>query len=174
MDSEEKKETCMEERANESADELQEKSREESFLTLMGFKLAEEEYAVDIMQIKEITIPTELTPIPRAPEYILGILSLRGNILPVFDAKRRLGLPAREETHRTRIIIVNHQGEQVGLLVDDITSAARISASAIEPPPPILNGVEAEYITGVGRVNDRMIILMDIEKICRMEETVSA
>jgi len=173
MDTEEVKETEIEECTEPAAGEGEADTGEETFLDLMGFKLGEEEYAVDIMQIKEITIPTELTPIPRAPEYILGILSLRGNILPVFDAKKRLGLPARERTNRTRIIIVNHQGEEVGLLVDDITSAARIASSTIEPPPPILKGVEAEYITGVGRVDDRMMIIMKIEEICRMEETAS-
>ncbi len=174
MEQEEKKETGFEERKDPTVEGQQEQAGEESFLSLMGFKLGEEEYAVDIMQIKEITIPTEMTPIPRAPEYILGILSLRGSILPVFDAKKRIGLPARERTNRTRIIIVNHQGEEVGLLVDGVTSAAHIPSSAIEPPPPILKGVEAEYITGVGRVDDRMMIIMDIEEVCRMEETASA
>jgi len=150
-------------------EEKTEKGMEQETLELMGFKLADEEYAIDIMQIKEITIPLALTPIPRAPDYILGILSLRGTILPIFDAKKRIGLPPREKTNRTRIIIVNNGTEQVGILVDDITSAARMPVSAIEPPPPVLKGVEAEYISGVGRVDDRMMIIMNIEEICKME-----
>lgn len=151
-------------------EENMKKGGELETLELMGFKLADEEYAIDIMQIKEITIPPELTPIPRAPDYILGILSLRGTILPVFDAKKKIGLPPREWTGRTRIIVVNHGTEPVGLLVDDITSAARIPVPAIEPPPPVLKGVEAEYISGVGRVDDRMLIIMNIEEICKVEE----
>jgi len=173
MNQEDPQKILTEEQPPPQGEEKMGTAAEEESLELMGFKLADEEYAIDIMQIKEITIPGALTPIPRAPEYILGILSLRGSILPVFDAKKKIGLPSGERTDRTRIIVVKHHGEEVGILVDDITSAARISVPAIEPPPPVLKGVEAEYISGVGRMDDRMMIIMNIEEICRVEETIS-
>lgn len=136
---------------------------------VMGFKLGEEEYAIDIMRIKEITPLLDLTPIPRAPSYILGILSLRGNILPIFDAKKKMGLPDTVLTEKARIIVLKNEDEQVGLLVDSITSAAQIPEKSIEPPPSIIRGVEAEYVKGIGRYKGRMMIIMNIDEIIRME-----
>ncbi len=135
---------------------------------VMGFKLGEEEYAIDIMRIKEITPFFELTPIPRAPSYILGILSLRGNIIPVFDVKKKMGLPVTELTGKTRIIVLKNDDEQVGVLVDAITSAAQIPEKSIEPPPPIIKGVEAEYIIGIGQYRGRMMIIMNIDEIIKV------
>ncbi|OIP64943.1 MAG: chemotaxis protein CheW [Nitrospirae bacterium CG_4_9_14_3_um_filter_53_35] len=136
---------------------------------VMGFKLGEEEYAIDIMRIKEITPFFELTPIPRAPSYILGILSLRGNIVPIFDIKKKMGLPLTEITGKTRIIVLKNDDEQVGVLVDAITSAAQIPEKSIEPPPPMIKGLEAEYITGIGQYRGRMMIIMNIDEIIKME-----
>ena len=144
-------------------------AREEPMVELMGFHVAGEEYGVDIMRIKEITPVFELTPIPRAPHYILGILSLRGNILPVFDLKRRLGLPEGEPSPKARIIVLTNRDEQVGILVDGITSAVRIPAEAVEPPPPVLRGAEADFVRGVGRFRDRMLILLDIDRVLGVE-----
>jgi purine-binding chemotaxis protein CheW len=146
----------------------------EDLLNVMGFRLGNEEYAIDIMHIKEITIPSQLTPVPRAPHYILGILSLRGNIIPVFDAKQRIGLPEGKDMSRARILVIRHGDEQVGILVDAITGAAQLPTSSIEPPPPVLKGVEAEYISGVGRDGDRMIIIMNIDELFKVNSSESS
>jgi len=150
-------------------EEEREERGEEVVVELMGFRVAGEEYGVDIMRIKEITPVFELTPIPRAPAYIRGILSLRGNILPVFDLKRRLGLPEGEASPKARIIVLKNDDEQVGILVDAITSAARIPAASLEPPPPVLRGVEADFVSGVGRFQNRMIVILDIDRVIRVD-----
>lgn len=155
---------------NAALDESSDQESNEEIIELMGCMLGDEEYAIDIMRIKEITPLFEMTPIPRAPSYILGILSLRGNIIPVFDARKKIGLPANEATDRTRIIVLKNEDEQVGILVDSITSAAQISARSIEPPPPVIKGVDADYIDGVGRYNGRMMIIMNIDEIIKVEE----
>jgi purine-binding chemotaxis protein CheW len=154
----------------ETSEEAGDLEKEEEILELMGFKLGSEEYAIDIMSIKEITPLFDMTPIPRAPVYILGIISLRGSIVPVFDAKKKMGLPDTETTEKARIIVLTNKDEQVAILVDAITSAVTIPARSIEPSPPVLKGVEAEFIGGVGRYMDRMIIIMNIDEIIKMEE----
>jgi purine-binding chemotaxis protein CheW len=143
---------------------------EEEIIELMGFRLGSEEYAIDIMKIKEITPFYELTSIPRAPAYILGVLSLRGNIIPIFDAKKKIGLPETEITEKTRIIVLDNGDEQVGIKVDSISSAVQIPTNTLEPPPPVLKGVEADFITGIGRYQDRMIIIMNTDEVIQMNE----
>ncbi len=139
---------------------------------LMGFLLGEEEYAVDIMRIREITPVLEMTPIPRAPGYISGVVSLRGSITPIFDPKKKIGLPQTERTHRARIIVLNRDEEQVGILVDAITGAASVEPHVMEPPPAVIRGHQADYISGVARDDDRMLIVMNIDAITQVEDTV--
>jgi purine-binding chemotaxis protein CheW len=138
-------------------------------INLMGFRLGEEEYAVDIMRIREITPVLEMTPIPRAPGYISGVVSLRGNITPIFDPKKKIGLRQTERTHRSRIIVLNRDEEQVGIVVDAITGAATVPMGSIEPPPPVIRGHQADYISGVARDDDRMLIVMDIDAVTQVE-----
>ncbi len=141
----------------------------ERYLDLMGFQLGDEEYAVDIMRIREITTLLEMTPIPRAPGYIAGVVSLRGNITPIFDPKKKIGLPQTERSNRARIIVLNRNDEQVGILVDAIIGAARVALGSLEPPPAVIRGPQAEYVSGVARDADRMLIVMDIDAITRVE-----
>lgn len=156
--------------AESPGDEAPEQKRqpEEPAIELMGFRLAREEYAIDIMRVKEITPVFELTPIPRAPDYVLGILSLRGNIIPIFDPKKQIGLPEAELTGKSRIIVLKSNEDEVGLLVDSITSAARVPLRSIEPTPPVIRGIEAEYIHGVVTVGDRVIIIMNMDEIIKI------
>ena len=152
------------------SDALPVEESDEEIIELMGFKLGQEEYGIDIMKIKEITPLFELTSIPRAPSYILGILSLRGYIIPIFDAKKKIGLPESDVTEKTRIIVLNNQDEQVGILVDSISCAVQIPVRTLEPPPPVIKGIEAEYITGVCHYKDRMIIIMNIDEMTKLNE----
>ncbi len=141
----------------------------EQRIDLMGFRLGNEEYAVDIMRIREITPVLEMTPIPRAPGYISGVVSLRGNITPIFDPKRKIGLPQTERTDRSRIIVLNRDEEQVGILVDAITGAASVALGGMEPPPAVIRGRQADYISAVAREDDRMLIVMDIDAVTQVE-----
>lgn len=136
-----------------------------STLELLCFKVADEEYAISIMDIKEIIKPREVTEVPRAPEFVRGILSLRGIIIPIFDIRVRLGLDAGEPSGRERVIVVKRQNGFCGVLVDEVVQVVRVPSAGIEPPPAVLDGIDREFVEGIGRVAGRMLILLDMEKV---------
>jgi purine-binding chemotaxis protein CheW len=145
------------------------KEEEEEQLQLLTFQLGGEEYALNIMDIKEIIRPKEATEVPRTPEYILGIFSLRGTIIPVFDVSLRLGLPQGERGPQNRIVVVKSQEHFFGLHVDNVVQVLDIPLSKIEPPPEILGGVEGEFLRGIGRIDDRLIILLNLGRILKLD-----
>jgi purine-binding chemotaxis protein CheW len=132
---------------------------------LLCFRLANEEYGVNIMEIKEIIKPRELTEIPRAPEFVSGVISLRGMIVPVINMRKRLGMPGEALASRTRIIIVKTSEGFSGLHVDEVTGVVKIASSAIEPPPPVLNGIDRDFVSCIGRVENRMIIALETSNV---------
>jgi len=131
----------------------------------LSFILSDEEYAIDIMMIKEIIKPVEITQVPRAPEIILGIISLRGTILPIFNLRKRLGLKDFDQNRRARIVVISSENGLVGLMVDAVTGVVKMFDSDIEPPPSVLNDIETVFVKGVGRYQDRFIIFMEITKV---------
>jgi purine-binding chemotaxis protein CheW len=145
------------------------KEEEEEQLQLLTFQLGGEEYALNIMDIKEIIRPKEATEVPRTPDYILGIFSLRGTIIPVFDVSLRLGLPQGERGPQNRIVVVRSQEHFFGLHVDSVVQVLDIPLSKIEPPPEILGGVEGEFLRGIGRIDDRLIILLNLGRILKLD-----
>lgn len=146
------------------------KEEEEEQLQLLTFKLGGEEYALNIMDIKEIIRPREATEVPRTPDHILGIFSLRGKIIPIFDVSLRLGLPQGERGPQNRIVVVKSQEHFFGLHVDSVVQVLDIPLSKIEPPPEILGGVEGEFLRGIGRIDDRLIILLNLGRVLKMDE----
>lgn len=143
-----------------------EKQKEqEVFRQYLTFALGNEEYALDIANIREIIKPREITDIPRVPDFILGIISLRGIIIPVFDLKKRLKLGASEITAVSRIVVCQMEDRMVGLLVDSITQVVRLSEECVESPPAVLSGVDRDLVVGVGRHQGRMIILLHLSSI---------
>jgi purine-binding chemotaxis protein CheW len=137
----------------------------------LSFSLGEEEYALDIIDIREIIKPREITDIPRAPGFILGILSLRGVIIPVFDLKKRLKLGTVEISPTSRIIVCQQGSKSTGLLVDRISQVVRIQEKAIDPPPAILSGIDRDMVDGVGRYQGKMLILLDPANVMNAELT---
>ncbi len=145
---------------------------EEEHLQILTFKVGTEEYALNIMDVKEIIRPKPPTEIPRTPPYVLGILSLRGIIIPVFDMRLRLGLPSAESSRTTRIVVVKEKENLFGLLVDAVVQVMNLSLSQIEPPPEIIGGVEGEFLLGVGKVGERLVILLNLPRVLLIEETL--
>lgn len=145
------------------------KEEEEEQLQLLTFRLGGEEYALNIMDIKEIIRPKETTEVPKTPDYILGIFSLRGTIIPVFDVCLRLGLPSGERGPQNRIVVVKFQEHFFGLHVDSVVQVLDIPLSRIEPPPEILGGVEGEFLRGIGRIDERLIILLNLGRILKLD-----
>ncbi len=146
------------------------KEEEEEQLQLLTFKLGVEEYALNIMDIKEIIRPKVATEVPRTPDFILGIFSLRGTIIPVFDVSLRLGLPWGERGPQNRIVVVKSRENFFGLHVDSVVQVLDIPLSKIEPPPEILGGVEGEFLRGIGRIDDRLIILLNLDIVLRLDD----
>jgi purine-binding chemotaxis protein CheW len=123
------------------------------------------EYGVPITQVQEIIRLTTPTRIPNAPGFVEGVINLRGKVIPVIDLKNRFDLKYGEHTDNTRIIVVDIGGHTVGIIVDEVTEVLRLSATDIEPPPSIIEGITTEYLRGVGKVGDRLLVLLDIQKV---------
>jgi purine-binding chemotaxis protein CheW len=153
------------------ADLLEEKSDEQAIeiSQYLAFHLGDEEYALDIKKISEIIKVREFTDIPRAPEYVLGIISLRGVVVPVFDLRQRLNLGNSELLATSRIVVCQQEDVIVGLLVDTINQVVNLVEAEIEPPPGVLSGLDREMIFGIGRYQGRMIILLQIENVLSVE-----
>lgn len=148
------------------------KQNNEAHREWLTFTLGNEEYALDIEGIAEIIKPLGITEIPRAPEYILGIISLRGVVIPVFDLKKRLRLGATEEKPSARIIVCQQGDLIAGMLVESITQVFRIAERNIEPPPNMLPDLDEDLVEGVGRHQGRLLILINLAGILNSESAV--
>jgi len=141
----------------------------DTYCQWLTFSLGAEEYAIDIESVNEIIKPREVTDIPRVPAYVLGIISLRGIIVPIYDLARRLEFEGVQLQPQSRVIVCQYEDKMVGLLVDGITQVVRIKEKKIEPPPAVLSGLNREFVAGVGRYQGRMLILLQLKHILNPE-----
>lgn len=149
------------EEAGEPQEPEQEQEQEQEML---AFLLGTEEYVLPVGQVSEVLTPREVTPVPNTPDYILGVCSLRGAVLPVIDLHRRLGLPGTAQSDRSRIIVTSlGQDDRVGLFVDRVRGVVRFLPSAVRPVPETVEQ-SAEFLLGIVRKDDRLFILLDAEK----------
>ena len=139
-------------------------------LQLVSFKIGSEEFGVDILNVQEINRMITITKVPNSPEFIEGIINLRGRVLPVIHLRVRLGLPKKDFDKDTRIIVVDIDGKTVGFLVDAVSEVLRIPQNITEAPPEIVAGINSKYITAVGKLEDRLLILLDLNKLLVDEE----
>lgn len=138
---------------------------EGAILQLVTFKLGSEEFGVDILKVQEINKMMNITKIPNAPAFIEGVINLRGKIIPIVDLRKRLGFREQPYDKSTRIIVVELEGLVLGFIVDSVSEVLRIPENTIEPPPSMVAGIESEYIEGVGKLDDRLLILLELKKI---------
>lgn len=129
------------------------------------FRLDNEEYGIGIMNVREIIPYKESIKVPNTPDFIDGIINYRGNVTPVICLKKRFNISQRVEDVNTRIIVINIGEKQVGFIVDEASQTIKLDESDIDPAPSIISGVEREYIDGVGKKEDRLVILIDLGKI---------
>jgi len=132
---------------------------------VVSFKLGSEEYGVDIAQVQEINRMVSITHVPRAPHFMEGVINLRGQLIPIVDLRTRFGMPRAEHTKNTRIVVTEIGAKRVGMVVDSVSEVLRLPHDAIEPAPEMVAGVETEYIRGVGKIEDRLIILLDLSRV---------
>jgi len=134
-------------------------------LQYVTFRLDDETYGIDVMQIQEVLRYTEIAPVPGAPDYVLGIINLRGNVVTVIDTRRRFGLADAEVTDATRIVVMESDSQVMGILVDSVAEVVYLKASDIETAPNVGNEESARFIQGVCNRNGELIILVEFEKM---------
>ncbi len=144
----------------------------ESFqlLELVNFRLNREEFGIDILTVKEIMRMRQITRMPNSPDFIAGVTNIRGNIIPVVNLRSKMGLPEKEYDKGTRIIVVEVSGTITGFVVDAVTEVLRIPSNITEAPPKIVAGINSEYIKSVGKLDNRILILIDLEKVLSTTE----
>lgn len=147
---------------------------EERELHLVVFRLEREEYAVPIGLVREVVRVGAVTRVPQAPANIRGVMNLRGRILPVVEIRARLGLAPAECTPSSRVVVVDVTGRLVGLLVDSVAQVTRVSERLVSAPPDEIRSAGAEAVTGVARVGDRLLVLLDLECILRADPLLSS
>lgn len=149
---------------------LGEARTKEELLQLVSFNLGSEEFGVDILMVQEINRMLDITKVPKSPDFVEGVINLRGRVIPIINLRKRFGLPGKDNDKQTRIVVVTIEGKILGLVVDAVSEVLRLPADTIEPPPPMVSGVEAEYINGVGKLDDKLLILLDLNKILTKKE----
>jgi len=146
----------------------------EQMKELVSFRIGREDFGVDILMVQEIIRLPEVTPIPNAPGFIVGVINLRGRIIPVVDLRQRLKIPGNApegDSRKTRILIVEINSHVTGFIVDTVVGILKAPASEIEPTPDLVSSnIDAEYVTGVIKLPGRLIILLDFLKILRPQE----
>ena len=139
-------------------------------LQLVTFNISNEEFGLDILKVHEIIRMLEITRIPGAPEFVEGVINLRGRIIPVIDLRKRFNFEKKEPDKLTRIVVVEIEEKIVGFIVDSVSEVLRLPSSKVEPPPPIVGGIDSEYISGVGNLDNRLLILLDLGKLLTSKE----
>lgn len=134
-------------------------------LQLVTFHLANEEFAVDILNIQGINRMVEITKVPNAPEFVEGIINLRGRVIPLICLRKRLGMPEKDYDKSTRFIVVEINSRVIGFIVDSVSEVLRISSTITESTPPMISSIDSHFITGIAKLDDRLLILLDLEKV---------
>ena len=145
-----------------------------SSMQLVSFRLAQEEYGIEITKVQEIILMGEITRVPQTPAYIKGLINLRSTVIPIVDLRLRFGLSQEEPRDETRIMVVNVAGKTIGIIVDAVSEVLRISKEQIAPPPSTVTGLGRDYLTGLVKLDKRLLILLDIDKILCSEDACAA
>lgn len=153
--------TQQQAKSTEAIDEL---------LQLVSFRIADEEFGVDIIKVQEIIRMVDITRVPNTPHYVIGVINLRGKVIPIIDMRRRLNLKETPYTKDSRIVVVEEENKIVGFIVDSVSEVLRISSSVLEPPPPMVSGISSDFITSIAKLEGRLLILLDLEKVLAKDE----
>ncbi len=139
-------------------------------LQLVSFKVGSEEFAIPILAVQEINRMMQITKVPKSPPFIEGVINLRGRIVPVMDLRKRFRMPTQESTSDSRIIVVEVGRRVIGFTVDRVNEVLRIDAGIVEPPPSMVCSAESDYVQGVGKLEDRLLILLSLERLFGEQE----
>ncbi len=134
-------------------------------LQLVSFNIGSEEFGVDILKVQEINRMVDITRVPQAPHYVEGVINLRGKVIPIVDLRKRFNLEEKEYDKNTRIVVVDISGNIMGMVVDSVSEVLRLPSNTIEAPPEIVASINSEYIKGVAKLEDRLLIFLDLSKV---------
>lgn len=137
---------------------------------VVSFRLGSEEYGVDISQVQEIIRMVEITHVPRAPHFMEGVINLRGQLIPIIDLRTRFSMPRAGHTKSTRIVVTEIGSKKVGIVVDSVSEVLNLPIEQVEEAPDMIAGVGTEYIQGVGKISNRLIILLDLTMVMTGDE----
>lgn len=137
---------------------------------ILVFALADEYFCVDIASVEGIVMLQEITKVSQPPSFVEGVINLRGSVLPVIDLRKRFGLAFQEATKDTRIIVVTLGSKKVGMIVDVVSEVLTIPEQSIEPPPSMVTTVDTAFIVGIAKVDERLIILLDLAEVLTIQE----
>ena len=137
---------------------------------LVVFELGDENFGVDISSVESIIKMQELTKVPHAPGFVEGVTNLRGVVLPVLDLRKRFSMPGIEESKDTRIVVSNIDGIKVGMIVDSVSEVLTVPETVIEATPPMISSVDTTFITGIAKLENRLIILLDLTRVLSTKE----
>ena len=138
---------------------------------VVGFYLGTDEYAININNVREINAMVEIRKIPKAPPFVEGVIVLRGHVIPIIDLRKRFEMSSGIEHSAAKILIVEFQKQDLGMIVDNVSEVFRLNSSQIEPAPALFHGnISSQYIQGVGKLDNRIIVLLDVEKLLSGEE----
>jgi len=143
-------------------------------MQLVVFRLANEFFGIDIASVESIVKMQDITRLPQMPDFLEGIINLRGKILPIVDLRKRLNLPAMEKTLESRIVVTSFFANTIGLIVDNVEEVIDIDDNLIEPPPSITSSVNTEFIRGIAKTGQMLIILLDLEKVLQSKAAIQA
>ncbi|MCX6343799.1 MAG: chemotaxis protein CheW [Armatimonadetes bacterium] len=150
--------------------DIREIALDDSAEQLVVMEISGERYGVSIGAVSTIIRMQEVTSIPRTPNFVEGVINLRGSIIPVIDLRKRFGLPVGEITKASRIVVVEAADQMIGMMVDAVCETLKLPQDAIEPPSPIVVNVDSAYVRGVGKQDGRLVILLDVEKVLSAKE----
>jgi len=134
-------------------------------IQVVSFRLANEEYGIEITKVQEIILVGEITRVPQTSPYIKGLINLRSTVIPIVDLRLRFGMPEEAATDETRIMVMNVGGKTTGIIVDAVSEVLRISKEQLAPPPPTVSGLGRDYLTGLAKLEKRLLILLDVDRL---------
>ena len=140
---------------------------------LVVFDLAGEAYGVDIGDVREIIRMQDITKVPSTPSFVEGIINLRGKVIPVVDLRGRFHLDVGERSKDNRIVVIDIEGIDIGMVVDAVTEVSRIAADSVEPPSSFITTADSQYLLGIAKLNNRLIILLDLQRVFTDKESTA-
>jgi purine-binding chemotaxis protein CheW len=139
-------------------------------LQVVCFKIGKEEYGIDILKVQEILKIPNITKLPKSAGYIMGVIDLRGKVIPIIDLSKRFGIAQGASSEGIRAIVVDIKSKKIGVAIDTVSHVVKIESKDIEPPPPVIKGIAGRYIVGIAKLEDGFVIILDIDQILLPEE----